>query len=51
MARLSKKERESVYRAVCIFSDTYIDANDFSNEEKDALEKARLKMRMEIYGF
>lgn len=51
MARLNKKEKESVYRAVAIFSDLYVEANDFDSEEVKALDSARLKMRMEIYGF
>lgn len=51
MARLTKKEKEVAFRAVAIFSDTYLDAYDFCDEEKKDLESARLKMRMEIYGF
>lgn len=51
MARLTKKEKESVYRAVAIFSDLYVEANDFSPEEVKTLDNARLKIRMEIYGF
>ena len=51
MARLMKKEKEVVFRAVAIFSDTYLEACDFSDEEQKNLESARLKLRMEIYGF
>ena len=51
MARLNKKEKESVYRAVAIFSDLYVEANDFDPEEVKALDSARLKIRMELRGF
>lgn len=51
MARLTKKEKEVVFRTIAIFSDTYLDANDFSDEEQKDLESARLKLRMDIYGF
>lgn len=51
MARLTKLEKEAVYRAVAIFSDLYVEANDFTPEEVKILDSARLKMRMEVYGF
>ena len=51
MARLTKLEKEAVYRAVAIFSDLYVEANDFTPEEVKTLDSARLKMRMEVYGF
>lgn len=51
MARLTKKEKEAAYRAIAIFTDLYVEANDFTPEERKSLENARLKMRMELRGF
>ena len=51
MARLSKNEKEVVYRAVAIFSDLYVEANDFTSDEVKVLDSARLKMRKELHGF
>lgn len=51
MARLTNKEKEVVFRAVAIFSDTYMDACDFSSDEAKDLESARLKLRMDVFGF
>lgn len=50
MARLNKLEKESVYRAICIFDETG-DKSTMTSDEVKALETARLKMRMELYGF
>ena len=51
MARLTQNEKEAAYRAIAIFSDVYLDCNDFTPEEAKSLESARLKMRMELKGF
>ena len=55
MARLTKFEKETVFRAVAkmdelIEKDALL-AADFTNDEKKELNSARLKMRMELYGF
>ena len=51
MARLTQNEKEAAYRAIAIFSDVYLDCNDFTHEERKSLESARLKMRKELKGF
>lgn len=50
MARLNKLEKEAVYRAICIFDETG-DKETMTSDEIQAVETARLKMRMELYGF
>ena len=55
MARLTKFEKESVYRAVAKMSDLIendaLTAADFTDGEIRDLESARKKIRMELYGF
>lgn len=51
MARLNKLEKETVYRAICIYDETGAKETDMTSDEIKALETARLKMRMEIYHF
>lgn len=51
MARLTQSEKEAAYRAIAIFTDLYVEANDFTHEERKSLESARLKMRKELKGF
>ena len=51
MARLTQNEKEAAYRAIAIFTDLYVEANDFTPEEVKDLESARLKMRKELKGF
>jgi hypothetical protein len=51
MARLSKLEKEAVYRAICIYDETGAKETDMTQDEITALETARLKMRMELYRF
>ena len=51
--RLSDKEKETVYRAVCLIEDEIEKGKcfDFADDEVKALDTAHKKMRMEIYGF
>ena len=51
MARLTQNEKEAAYRAIAIFTDLYVESNDFTYEEIQSLERARLKMRKELKGF
>ena len=54
MARLTKKEKEVVFRAVTYMSELADEGRagiEFGQEEAKDLNSARLKLRMEIYGF
>ena len=53
MARLTKLEKEVVYKAVALYDEVVSDVRlaTLTDDEVKALATAHKKMRMELYGF